>query len=71
VPSLRIPPNHADGGWRWVATDSTTLRLPNELENQEAFGGQWDNHSQSSVLALAVGLFSTASQWTLKSVIAR
>jgi len=58
-------------GLRLVATDSTTLRLPNWLENQEAFGIQWDNHGQSYVLARALGLFSTASKLMLKSVIAR
>jgi len=58
-------------GLRLVATDSTTLRLPNWLENQEAFGVQWDNHGQSYVLARALGLFSTASKLMLKSVIGR
>jgi hypothetical protein len=58
-------------GLRLVATDSTTLRLPNWLENHEAFGVQWDNNGPSYVLARALGLFSTASKLMLKSVIGR
>jgi hypothetical protein len=58
-------------GWRLVAADSTTLRLPNWLENQEAFGVQWDNHGQSYVLARALGLFTTASKLMVKSAIGR
>ena len=58
-------------GLRLVAADSTTLRLPNWLENQEAFGVQWDNHGQPYVLARALGLFTTASKLMLKSAIGR
>jgi hypothetical protein len=58
-------------GWRLVAADSTTLRLPNWLENQEAFGVQWDNHGQAYVLARALGLFTTASKLMVKSAIGR
>jgi hypothetical protein len=58
-------------GWRLVAADSTTLRLPNWLENQEAFGVQWDTHGQSYVLARALGLLTTASKLMLKSAIGR
>jgi len=58
-------------GWRLVAADATTLRLPNWRENQEAFGVQWDNHGQSYVLARALGLFTTASKLMVKSAIGR
>ena len=58
-------------GLRLVATDSTTLRLPNWLENHEDFGVQWDRDGQSYVLARALGLFSTASRLMIKSVVAR
>jgi hypothetical protein len=33
-------------GLRLVAADSTTLRLPNWLENQLEFGVQWDDNGQ-------------------------
>jgi hypothetical protein len=58
-------------GLRLVAADSTTLRLPNWLENQQEFGVQWDDNGQPYVLARALGLFSTASKLMLKSTVAR
>ena len=67
----RLLPEPRWRGLRLVATDSTTLRLPNWLENHEDFGVQWDRDGQSYVLARALGLFSTASRLMIKSVVAR
>lgn len=58
-------------GLRLVAADSTTLRLPTWMENQEAFGVQYDVSGQPYVLARALGLFATSSRLMLKAVIGR
>jgi hypothetical protein len=64
-------PNRAGGVCVWSRPTPTTLRLPDWLENQEAFGVQWDSQGQSYVLARALGLFSAAPKLMLKSVVAR
>jgi hypothetical protein len=58
-------------GLRLVATDSTTLRVPPWLENQEEFGVQQDASGQPYVLARALGLLATNSRLMLKSVVGR
>jgi hypothetical protein len=58
-------------GLRLVATDSTTLRVPAWLENQEEFGVQQDSSGQPYVLARALGLLATTSRLMLKSVVGR
>jgi hypothetical protein len=58
-------------GLRLVATDSTTLRVPPWLENQEEFGVQQDTGGQPYVLARALGLLATTSRLMLKSVVGR
>lgn len=57
-------------GWRLVAADATTLRLPNWPENQAEFGVQTDPAGQPFVMARALGLYSTASGRMLKAVLA-
>lgn len=58
-------------GFRLVATDSTTLRLPNREENRAEFGVQYDTGGKPYVLARALGLFSTASKLMLKAAVDR
>lgn len=58
-------------GFRLVAADSTTLRLPNWRENQAEFGVQQDTGGQPYVLARALGLFSTASRLMLTAALDR
>ena len=57
-------------GFRLVAADATTLRLPNTPENQTAFGVQADPVGQPFVMARALGLYSTASRRMLKATLA-
>jgi hypothetical protein len=57
-------------GLRLVATDSTTLRLPNWPENQEEFGVQHDTAGQPYVLARALGLYATDARLMLKATLA-
>ena len=66
--ALRPPPRWR--GLRLVAADSTTLRLPNWLENTEAFGLQWDSSGQFFVLARGLGLFAAASRLMLHATLA-
>ncbi|MFM8443695.1 MAG: hypothetical protein ACKN9W_10220 [Methylococcus sp.] len=58
-------------GWRLVATDSTTLRVPPWLENQAEFGVQTDSAGKPYVLARALGLFATRSRLMRHSVLER
>ena len=53
--------------FRLVAADATVLRLPNNPRTQAEFGVQVDRHGQSSVMARALGLYSTASGRMLKA----
>lgn len=57
-------------GLRLVAVDSITLRLPNWLANQDAFGVPFDSGGQPYVLARALGLFATTSRLMLKATLA-
>lgn len=57
-------------GLRLVAVDATTLRLPNNPENQAEFGVQTDPTGQTYVAARVLGLYSTASGRLLKTVLA-
>ena len=50
-----------------MAADATALRLPNNPRTQAEFGVQSDRHGQSSVMARALGLYSTASGRMLKA----
>jgi hypothetical protein len=56
-------------GFRLVAADATTLRLPNTPDNQAAFGVQTDPVGQPFVMARALGLYSTASRRMLKATL--
>lgn len=58
-------------GFRLMACDSTTLRLPNWREIQAEFGVQSDRSGQPYVLARALGLFSTASRLMVKTALDR
>jgi hypothetical protein len=58
-------------GLRWVAADSTTLRLPPWLENQAEFGVQTDSAGKAYVLARTLELFACASKLMLKTAIGR
>jgi len=57
-------------GFRLVAADSTTLRLPRWLENTEAFGCQYDASGEYFVLARGLGLFASASRLMLHATLA-
>lgn len=57
-------------GLRLVAADATTLRLPNNPENQAEFGVQTDPVGQPFIMARALGLYSTASGRMLKAILA-
>lgn len=57
-------------GLRLVATDSTTLRLPNWPENQDEFGVQYDTGGQPYVLARALGRYATDARLMRKATLA-
>lgn len=54
-------------GFRLVAADATTLRLPNNPQTQAAFGAQADPSGQPFVMARALGLYAAASGRMLKA----
>lgn len=57
-------------GFRLVAADATTLRLPNNPQTQAEFGVQADPSGQPFVMARALGLYATASGRMLKANLA-
>lgn len=56
-------------GFRLVAGDSTTLRVPPNGENQDKFGVQHDQSGRPYVLARVFGLYATASKLMLKALV--
>jgi hypothetical protein len=57
-------------GFRLVACDATTLRLPNNPKTAAEFGLQHDRHGLPFVMARALGLYDTASGRMFKTVLA-
>jgi hypothetical protein len=56
-------------GFRLVAGDSTTLRVPPNSENRDKFGVQHDQSGHPYVLARVFGLYATASKLMLKALV--
>jgi len=57
-------------GWRLVAADSTTLRLPDTPKLWAAFGKQTDSAGRPYCLARALGLYAVGSRLMLKASLA-